>query len=262
MRIRVLGCGHSGGTPMLGGPSGSDWGACDPKNPRNRRLRPSILIEDGATALLVDTSPDLRQQLLQAGVSRLDAVLFTHAHADHLHGIDDLRAINRAMGEDLPGFANAATWQAIEQRFGYTLTPLPEDTDFYFKPCIEANALEHGQTIKLGGMEVTAFRQDHGFSESLGLRIGRFAYSTDLVRLPDESIPFVQDLDVWIVDALRERPNPVHFSVEEAVALIERIGPGRAYLTHLSHGLDYATLSARLPGGIEPAHDGLVIELD
>lgn len=262
MRVRVLGCGHSGGTPMLGGPAGSDWGACDPHDSRNRRLRPSILVEEGAATLLVDTSPDLRQQLLDARVWRLDGVLFTHAHADHLHGIDDLRAVNWAMGAALAGYANAATWRAIKERFGYALKPLPEGSDYYFKPCIEVNTLVHGQTFNVGGVEVTAFRQDHGHSESLGFRMGRFAYATDLQRLPDESAPFLEDLEVLMVDALGDRPNPVHFTVEEALALIERVAPERAYLTHLGPGLDYATLSARLPEGVAPAHDGLIIELD
>ncbi len=262
MRIRILGCGHSGGTPMVGGEDGEDWGACDPDEPKNRRLRPSILIEEDGKTLLVDTSPDLRAQLLTAGVTRLDGVLFTHAHADHLHGIDDLRAINMNMNAALPAYASAATWQAIRERFAYVLDPLPEGSKFFYKPSIQPHTIEHGQTFSAGGMDVTAFTQDHGYSESFGFRTGRFAYSADLCRLPEESEPFVQNLEVWIVDALRDRPNPVHFMVEEAVALIGRMKPKRAYLTHLSHGLDYAKLSARLPEGAAPAHDGLIIDLD
>ena len=183
MRITVLGCGHAGGTPMIG----EGWGACDPENPKNRRLRPSILVENGATRLLVDTSPDLRQQLLTAGVDRLDAVLYTHAHADHLHGIDDLRSVNRSMNADIPAHADSDTWRQIDERFGYVMTPLKPDVTFYYKPVLQKNVIAAGQTFKIGDIDIKTFDQDHGYSRTLGFRFGAFAYSTDVVNLPEDT---------------------------------------------------------------------------
>jgi phosphoribosyl 1,2-cyclic phosphate phosphodiesterase len=257
MRVTVLGCGHSGGTPMIGG----GWGDCDPDNPRNRRLRPSILVEDEGTRILVDTSPDLRLQLLGADIERIDAVLFTHAHADHLHGIDDLRAVNRVMKADIPAYGDANTWQTIETRFEYIVTPLRDGTDFYYKPQLTPHTIGPGDRFTVGGMTVTAFDQSHGTSRTLGYRFGDFAYSTEVVELPEESFAALDGVRVWMIGTLLAEPHPTHAHVDRAVEWSERVGAPRTILTHLSHRLDYDALRAVLPERMEPAYDGMVIDV-
>ena len=258
MRVTVLGCGHSGGTPLIGG----DWGACDPENSRNRRLRPSILVQQEDTRILVDTSPDLRQQLLNADVDRLDAILYTHAHADHLHGLDDLRAINRIMQADIPAYADADTWHAIETRFEYVVTPLRDGTDFYYKPQLTPHIISPGDKFGVGVLTVEAFDQSHGTSRTVGYRFGNFAYSTDLVDLPEASFAALEGIAVWMVGTLMAQPHPTHAHVDRAVAWSKRLGVGRTILTHLSHRIDYGVLQETLPDGVEPAYDGMIIDVD
>jgi phosphoribosyl 1,2-cyclic phosphate phosphodiesterase len=264
LRVTVLGCGASPGVPRIG----NDWGACDPGEPRNRRTRCSILIERVAdengqsTRVLVDTGPDVRQQLLDARVSAIDAVVYTHAHADHLHGIDDLRAFWQNTGKLVDIYADAATKRRLDQAFGYCFdTPAGS----LYPPILKHNPLTVGQPLTIAGLggplTLMPFRQIHGDIDSLGLRVGGFAYSCDVSALPDETLPVLANLDVWIVDALRYKPHPSHFSLEEAVAIVGRLKPRRAVLTHLHSDLDYATLRRQLPVGIEPAHDGMVLEL-
>jgi phosphoribosyl 1,2-cyclic phosphate phosphodiesterase len=253
MRVRILGCGGSGGVPLVGGV----WGACDPAEPRNRRRRASILVEDGTTTLLVDTSPDLREQLLDAGTKRLDAVLFTHAHADHLHGIDDLRSMNRLMRAMLPAYADARTLATIEGRFEYVFRPLEEGAAFY-KPTLIPHAIEG--KFSVGGIDIVPFVQDHGFTKTLGFRIGGMAYSTDVVDLDEAAFATLAGIELWIVDCLRYEPHPTHSHLEKTLAWIERVGPRRAVLTHMDIPLDYATLRSKLPPGVEPAYDGLTLE--
>jgi phosphoribosyl 1,2-cyclic phosphate phosphodiesterase len=255
VRVTILGSGGSGGVPI----AGLGWGACDPANPRNRRLRPSILVEHLGTSILVDTSPDLRQQLLAAGVSRLDAVLYTHAHADHLHGIDDLRGINRAMGRALPAYATEAAWDGIRRRFGYALEP-PAAGHAFYKPALAATAIAAGDVVSVGAVRVAAIDQDHGFSRTLGFRFGPIAYSTDAVELPDTAFAALAGVDTWIVGALTDAPHPTHAHVAKALGWIDRVRPRRAVLTHLGFDLDYDTLGSRLPPGVEAAFDGLVVE--
>jgi phosphoribosyl 1,2-cyclic phosphate phosphodiesterase len=258
MRITVLGCGHSGGTPLIGG----GWGACDPENPKNRRLRPSSLVEDGETRILVDTSPDLRQQLLNADVGRIDAILYTHAHADHLHGIDDLRAINRIMKADIPAYADAETWQAIETRFRYIMTPLQDGSDFYYKPQLTPHTISPGDQFHIGPITINAFDQDHEVMRTVGYRFGKFAYSTDVVRMPEESFAALAGVEVWMVGTLMPKPHPTHAHVDRAVEWSERLGVKRTILTHLSHRADYSELQAITPDNVEPAYDGLIIEVN
>ncbi len=251
MRVTVLGCGTSGGVPRIG----NQWGACEPANPRNRRRRASILVEKGDTVLIVDTSPDLREQLLEAEVSRLDGVLYTHDHADHVHGIDDLRVLAYARRAPLEVYAERATLQGLGRRFDYAFGLA--DNSLY--PAI-VSGREIDGPFTVGEIEVVPFEQDHGDRTSLGFRFGAIAYSTDVVRLSEAAFAALAGVEVWLVDALRYRPHPTHAHVDQALAWIERVAPERAVLTHMTAELDYATLGAELPSGVEPAYDGLRIE--
>lgn len=260
----ILGCGSSGGVPRVG----QGWGACDPKEPRNRRRRCSMLVErleDGAekpTRVLIDTSPDLREQLIDAEVDRLDAVLFTHEHADHTHGIDDLRPLTIMHRRRIDVHLDAETSALLHTRFGYCFeTPPGSD----YPPILNEHRFQAGDTIRVDGpagpIEARAFRQYHGSIMSYGFRIGGLAYSSDLHDLPAESLPYLEDLDIWIVDALRITPHPTHFSLSEALAWIERMKPRRAVLTNLHTDLDYGTLMRDLPEGVTAAFDGMKITL-
>jgi phosphoribosyl 1,2-cyclic phosphate phosphodiesterase len=255
MKVTLLGTGSSTGTPGIG----VGWGGCDPAEPKNRRLRPSILVEEGDTRLLVDTSPDLREQLLRTEVARLDAVLYTHAHADHLHGIDDLRAVNRATGKRLPAYADADTLKVIEERFRYVLTPLREGATNFYKPCLDPHVIVPGKPFRVGSIEVMPFDQDHGFSRTLGFRFGPIGFSTDLVEMTDAGYQTLKGVDVWIVSTFGGTPHPTHAYVGRVLEWIARVKPRRAVLTHLSVTLDHATLQARV-APVEVGYDGMVIE--
>lgn len=259
----ILGCGSSGGVPRVG----QGWGACDPNEPKNRRRRCSMLIErhgEGAhpTRVLVDTSPDLREQLLDAQVDRLDAVLLTHEHADHTHGIDDLRPLTIQHRRRIDMHVDAETSAILHQRFGYCFETPPGSE---YPPILNEHRFHHGDTIRINGpggqIEAQAFRQFHGSSSSYGFRVAGLAYSSDLHDLPEESLPFLEGLDVWIIDALRITPHPTHFSLSEALDWIARMKPRRAVLTNMHTDLDYATLARDLPDGIIPAYDGLKITI-
>ncbi len=263
LTLTILGCGSSGGVPRpaLG------WGACDPANPKNRRRRCSLLVEctgtdGGKTSVLVDTSPDLREQLLAAGVSSLDAVLFTHEHADHTHGIDDLRPLFIHRRRRIDAYLDEPTSRALHARFGYCFMK-PPGSDY--PPILQEHRLVPGRpvTIEGEGGPVTAlpFLQDHGDIVSLGFRFGGAAYSADLVGMPDESVAALKGLDLWIVDALRHAPHPSHFSLGDALVWIARIGPRQAVLTNMHSDLDYAALAASLPAHVQPAYDGMKIAL-
>jgi len=256
MKVTILGCGGATGTPSING----GWGACDPENPKNRRSRPSVLVETRDAAILIDASPDLRAQLLSTGTRRLDAVLFTHIHADHTHGIDDLRDINRAMNAPIPVYGDAETLEPLKMRFAYAFAPLPDGVDFYFKPTLLAHEIADGDGFEAADVPVRAFAQDHGYCTSMGYRLGPVAYSTDVVNMPEAAFGHLAGVDVWIVGALRDEPHPTHAHVEKALDWASRIQPRLTVLTHLSPDLDYTTLSAKLPQGVIAAHDGLVIE--
>lgn len=252
MRVTMLGCGPSWGVPRIG----NDWGVCDPENPKNRRRRVSALVEENGVRLLIDTSPDLREQLLDAGVTGLEAVLFTHAHADHVHGIDDLRSVNRLIGKPLPIYGDARTLAEIRSRFGYVFSPLiPEAKSAFYKPVLEPVAIDG--PFEVAGVKVTPFTQDHGFSPTLGFRFGRFAYSTDVIRLDEAAFAALQGVETWIVDCIRVNPHVTHSHLAQTLDWIERLGPRRAILTHMDESLDYATLRNTLPPGVEPGYDGL-----
>jgi len=250
----MLGCGPSTGVPLIG----PNWGRCDPADPRNRRRRCSLLVEIRGLTILIDTSPDLREQLLAAQVARIDAVLLTHAHADHLHGIDDLRVVNRLMASDIPLYAGADTLAEIERRFAYAVRPVAAGAPFY-KPTLTPH--EIAGPFAVGGIAIVPFAQDHGFSTTLGFRIGRFGYSTDVTKLDDNAFAVLAGIEVWIVDCLRREPHPTHSHVAKTLSWIARLAPRRAVLTHMDQSLDYAELSAELPPGVEPGQDGLAIEV-
>jgi len=270
-KFTILGCGSSGGVPRpaLG------WGACDPANPKNRRRRASLLVErrsDAApgaeegdkggkgdiTRVLVDTSPDLREQLLDAEVDRLDGVLYTHEHADHTHGIDDLRSLFIKQRRPIDVYLDERTLDMMRTRFAYCFRSPPGSE---YPPIVREHPLAAGQPVTVGGPggPITAlpFLQEHGDIDSLGFRFGDVAYSADLSGLPPQSAAALEDLDVWIVDALRETPHPSHFCLKDALDWIERLRPRRAILTNLHADLDYEALRRKLPPHVEPAYDGM-----
>lgn len=254
MRVTLLGCGASTGVPTIG----PDWGRCDPSDRRNRRRRVSVLVEVGTLTILIDTSPDLREQLIDARVSRLDAVVVTHAHADHLHGIDDLRSVNRLMQKPIPLYADAKTLAEIRRRFGYVLEPVPEPGRYY-KPTLLPHEIVG--PFEIQGIPIVPFAQDHGFSTTLGLRIGGFAYSTDVTELDETAFAAIEGVELWVVDCLRREPHPTHSHLAKTLSWIARLHPRRAVLTHMDQSMDYRELSAELPPEVEPGQDGLVIDL-
>ncbi len=266
LEVTILGCGSSSGVPRLGGPDGAgDWGVCDPSNPKNRRRRCSILVrrktEAGETAVLVDTSPDMREQLLDAHAGRLDAVLITHDHADQLHGIDDLRAIVYGMRQRLDVYSDQATIAGVRQRFGYCFdTPAGSDYPPILNARIIAEPFETFVVEGAGGpIEVRTFAQQHGRIRSLGFRFGPIAYSSDVNGLSEDAFVELEGADLWIVDALRHAPHPTHANVATALEWIARIEPRHAVLTNLHIDLDYEALKRDLPSGVEPAYDGMTL---
>jgi phosphoribosyl 1,2-cyclic phosphate phosphodiesterase len=263
LRATILGCGSSGGVPRLG----AMWGACDPRNPRNRRRRCGLLVErlghGRHTTVLVDTSPDLREQLLSVRAEALDGVLYTHDHADHTHGIDDLRGLVYAMKRRIDVWGDAPTLASIERRFEYCFSTPPGSN---YAPILNAHTLGPTSPVRIEGptgpIEAVAIPQIHGDAGSLGFRLGGLAYSPDLSDVPEASVELLQGLDVWIVDALRFTPHASHFSVKQALEWIGRLNPKRAVLTHMTTDLDYEALKRELPEGVEPAYDNMVIEVD
>jgi len=259
-RVTILGCGGSAGVPQIGGADGrGDWGACDPNEPRNRRTRSSIVLEgEGGQRLLVDTGPDLREQLLACAVPKVDAILFTHAHADHVLGIDDVRILNRLIGRPLDAYATARTHEELFKRFDYAFQPWTQP--YFFRPVLVAKAMEAGETVTIAGMDVQVFEQDHGFIPTLGLRVGGFGYSTDVAKLDDAALVALTGVDTWVVDCFQRKPHKTHANVEQVIAWSDRLKPRRVVLTHMGHDIDWAWLRTRLPAHIEPAHDGLILD--
>ena len=255
MRITMLGCGPSWGVPRIG----DEWGACDPKNPKNRRSRCALLIEDGGQTVLIDTPPDLRQQLLTAQVKRIDAVLFTHPHADHSHGIDDLRSVNRMVGKPMPIYGSPYTMGELRARFRYIFASVDTTAPVFYKPAVEPHEVTGPFTA--AGMGVVPFDQDHGFSQTTGFRVGRVAYSTDVMTLDDAAFAALAGVELWVVDCIRQKPHPTHSHLERTLSWIDRVRPRRAILTHMDESLDYETLRRMLPAGVEPGFDGLIVEL-
>ncbi|SCW46926.1 phosphoribosyl 1,2-cyclic phosphate phosphodiesterase [Sphingobium faniae] len=253
-RLTILGCGTSSGVPRIG----NDWGACDPDEPKNTRTRVSILVESPTTRLLIDTSPDMRAQLLAAGIADLDAVLWTHDHADHCHGLDDLRQVFHHRGCPVPAYARAETLRALRRRFGYAF-----EGKAGYPPIVEDHALPDHVTI--GDIDIRCVDQPHGDIMSTGFRFahgGRsIGYATDFHELTPEMLALFDRLDIWVVDALRAKPHPTHAHLGLTLEGIATTRPGRAILTHMDNSMDYATLSQTLPEGVEPGYDGMVAEL-
>ena len=269
MRFTVLGCGSSPGTPRITG----DWGNCDPDEPKNRRRRCSLLVEriakDGTTTVVIDTGPDFRQQMIDAKVHNLDGVLYTHHHADHVHGIDDLRGFALAQRARVNIYADEPTYERLYDGFGYCFKS-PEGS--IYPPILERHILEAGKPIEIAGkggvIRALPVLQVHGpitslgfrFSASNGFSAGGLCYSPDISDIPEISIPALQNLDHWILDSLQYKPHVSHFSVSQALEWIERLTPANAILTHMHIPLDYNTLKSELPDTVQPAYDGMVIE--
>jgi phosphoribosyl 1,2-cyclic phosphate phosphodiesterase len=262
-RITILGCGSSGGVPRVG----QGWGACDPANSKNRRRRCSLLVEQRAasgaeTIVLVDTSPDLREQLLDAGVNRLDGILMTHSHADHTHGIDDVRPLIIAMRRRIDVHMDSATSAIVRTSFAYIFESPPGSL---YPPLLNERRLTSGARCQIEGpggvVEALPFRLEHGDIDALGFRFGDVAYTPDLSAIPSESIDAVRGLDLWIIDALRYRRHPSHLSLAESLELVAQFKPRRAILTNLHTDLDYGRLRDELPDTVMPAFDGLQLEI-
>lgn len=275
LRVTLLGCGSSPGTPRLGGADGKgDWGACDPANPKNRRTRCSLLVEKigpaGTTRMVVDTSPDFRSQMLAAGATRLDGVIYTHPHADHIHGIDDLRQFALIARARIETYADEQTFARLMDGFAYCYRS-PEGS--IYPPILNHNPIREGEIFAVNGpggdIEVLPIRQQHGPIHSLGFRFGGdlragqggVCYSPDVSDIPETSVDLLRGLDVWIVDALQYREHISHFSLSQALSWIDALKPARAVLTHMHIPLDYDRVMAETPAHVVPGHDGLVLDL-
>ena len=262
LRVTILGCGSSGGVPRVG-PSG--WGACDPTEPKNRRRRCALLVErigpNGRTVILIDAGPDLRNQLLDAGVTHLDAILMTHAHADHVHGIDDVRPLVISMRRRIPMYMDAPTTREVRAKFGYVLETPPGSQ---YPPLVDARTMVPGEPLSIDGpggrIQALPIRFEHGDIDALGFRFGDILYSPDLSAVPRETEPHVHDLALWIIDALRYTSHPSHITVARALELVKDFGSRHAVLTNLHTDLDYVALGTKLPPNVSVAYDGRVLE--
>jgi phosphoribosyl 1,2-cyclic phosphate phosphodiesterase len=261
MRVTLLGSGGSAGVPMIGGADGAgDWGACDPAEPRNRRTRASIVIESSVgQRLLVDSSPDMRAQFIDNRIPGVDAVLFTHAHADHITGIDDIRVLNRIVSRPLEAIATQETLDEITRRFGYAFAPW--DGRGFYRPVLIAKPVASDGTVEVCGLSVRLFAQGHGRIETLGLRIGAFGYSTDVVKLDEAALETLEGVDTWVVGCfLRHETHWTHANLPIVLGWVERLRPRRTVLTHMGPDMDWGWLRANLPGGVEVGYDGMVVD--
>jgi phosphoribosyl 1,2-cyclic phosphate phosphodiesterase len=260
MKVRILGCGGSGGVPLIG----PGWGACNPDNPKNRRTRVSILVQQGSTNIICDTSPDFREQALAAGINHLDAILYTHDHADHTQGIDDLRFVrskDRDIGNRVPAYGTADTLGTLQQRFSYGFQQHTKGSGHLYKPFIEPIPISD-QPFKIAGIDVIPYAQEHGFGTmTTGYRIGNMAYSTDCVALPEASLRHLHNLDLFVVDCLRFEPHMTHAHFDRAMEWVGVLRPKHTILTHMNHLVDYDVIKARCPQGVEPGYDGLTIDI-
>lgn len=254
-RLRFLGTGTSTGVPALG----CDCAVCTSTDPRNHRTRPSVLLELPAGNLIIDTTPEMRLQLLRERIHRVHAILFTHAHADHLFGLDDARLFPRSIGGPVPVYCEAEVEDTIRTVFSYAFNDQSRRIPSGGVPQLDIRRIEPAQPFEVLGERVLPIRLEHGRFRVLGFRLGNFAYCTDVNRIPDESWPLLAGLDTLVLDALRYEPHPTHFNLAQALEVIERLGPRRAVLTHISHGFDHGPTESRLPEGVVLAYDGLAL---
>ena len=263
MRVTILGCGGSAGSPHVGGADGrGDWGQCDPAEPRNRRSRSSIVLEGpGGERLLVDTGPELRVQLLASAIPRVDALLYTHAHADHITGLDEVRILNRIFGQPLDAYGTVHTLDEIAHRFDYAFKPWTSSPHF-FRPVMIRREVTPGATLTVAGLSLRVFEQDHKVVKTLGFRVGDFAYSTDLIELGEDALSVLRGVDTWLVGCFQRQPHTTHANLTQVLAWARDLGVRRTVLTHMGIDMDWGWLSARLPAGVEPAYDTQVLDLD
>jgi phosphoribosyl 1,2-cyclic phosphate phosphodiesterase len=260
MKVKLLGTGGSAGVPMIGGVDGSgDWGDCDPAEPKNRRTRSSIVIESENQRLLVDTSPDMRAQLLDCRIPGVDAILFTHAHADHITGLDDVRILNRIVNRPLTAFATTETLAEMLRRFGYAFRPW--EPPHFYRPVLEAKPIKPGDIVDTAGLSVRVFTQNHGRVETLGLRVGAFGYSTDVVALDDAAFATLEGVDTWVVDCFLRQTHWTHANLTIVQDWVGRLKPRRTVLTHMGTEMDWGWMQANLPVGIEAGYDGMVLTI-
>jgi phosphoribosyl 1,2-cyclic phosphate phosphodiesterase len=252
MKVTILGCGSSGGVPYIG----CDCATCASSDLKNTRTRVSIHVEHAGKSLLVDTSPDLRQQALAHQIHAVDAILYTHAHADHCHGIDDVRMFNYNRQGKIDAYADAETLAQLRARFGYVFQP-PKPEWGWYKPYLQPHTITPEVAFDAAGMHILPILQFHGKSNTMGYRIGDFAYSTDVNKFPNNSMQALENLDVWVVDCLRDTPAPTHAHLEMTLGWIAELKPKLAVLTHMGHELEYHALRKRLPEGVVPAYDGM-----
>jgi phosphoribosyl 1,2-cyclic phosphate phosphodiesterase len=253
-KIVILGCGNGAGTPSIG----NNWGKCDPNEPKNRRTRASVAILTVNGTILVDSGPDLREQLNRHNIVDVDAILYTHPHADHVHGIDEFTTLSRIHKKKYPVYGDADTLAEIRQRFTYMF----ESKVGFYPAVLEAYELSMNQHINVCGLEILPFEQDHGTRTSVGYRVGKAAYSTDMKRLNDAAFDTLSGIDTWIVDGAGylQEDNPVHANLAEVYAYNERVGARRVIITHMARNMDYQTVTGMLPEGYEVAYDGMEIE--
>ncbi len=252
MRVTMLGTGTSHGVPMIG----CGCAVCRSDDPRNKRTRASAAVQANGVTLLLDTATELRIQALREGIGRVDAILYTHFHADHVSGLDDVKAFNAVLGGPMPCFGNASTERSLRERYRFAFEPVPFVGAI---PQLRYQVVD--EPFRLFGLDLVPVPLQHGGIVACGWRVGDVAYLTDTNGIPASSKPLLQGLELMIVDALRYRPHPTHFSVGEALEAIAELRPRRALLTHVSHDLDQATVEAELPAGVRLAYDGLVVEL-
>ena len=257
MEITILGCGTSAGVPVIG----CDCSVCKSYNPKNKRLRAGILVRDAHTHVLVDTTPDLRMQALQNDIKHIDGVIYTHAHADHINGIDELRSFNSLSCQEIPIYANRETLHELQQKFSYCFIERNPEDGWYYKPCLVAHEVKPYSQFNVGTIKCSSFNQMHGNMNVLGLRFGNVAYSTDLNFLPPESYEWLSGVHTWIVDCLGYTPHRTHAHLEQTLAWINKIAPKQAILTHMSHEIDYDDLMARLPANVCLAYDQMVVRV-
>lgn len=257
MKVTILGCGPSQGVPVIG----NRWGDCDPANPRNRRSRPSVFVEERGVGILVDTSPDIRDQLLSNDINDIDAVLYTHLHYDHVAGIGELRTLSYIAKRRIDVYGTADVMAGLIDRWGYLFEAAKSADAQLYKPVANAHEVAYGSPFDVMGVEVLPFRQDHGICDTAGFRIGSFAYSTDAALLDDAAFAALEGVEVWIVDCLREEPHPTHAHLERTLSWIDRVKPKRAVFTHMNYQADYERIGSLCPKGVEPGYDGMVLEI-